>query len=184
MAEIGIASGHFDVESHHDVLGWAGFHGVNFHARHNEEHHKPGFQLILHPDRPQRILVEGRAERWVPDPPTRATYCQAVTAMVGPLLSTFNRSHGRRYRLRVLKGAEFRLSDRTTVLLDRFVVLANKASLHPLDWQRFYCLVREGRQQIPEPVLRDLLRARGFPPDNASRLAETYRHLWAFKRLA
>jgi hypothetical protein len=104
--------------------------------------------------------------------------------MVGPLLSTFNRSHGRRYRLRILKSAEFKFSDRTTVLLDRFVVLANKASLHPLDWQRFYRLVREGRHQIPEAVLRDRLQARGFSPDNANRLAETYRHLWAFKRLA
>lgn len=104
--------------------------------------------------------------------------------MVGPLLSTFNRSHGQRYRLRILKGAEFKFSDRTTVLLDRFVALANKASLHPLDWQRFYRLVSEGRQEIPEAILRDLLQAGGFPENKASQIAEIYRHLWAFKRLA
>lgn len=129
---------------------------MNFYARHDGEHHKPGFQLILLPDRLQRILVEGRAERWPLDPPTRATYCQAVTAMVGPLLSTFNRSHGQRYRLRILNSAEFKFSDRTTVLLDRFTVLANKASQHPLDWQRFYRLVRDGAtadsgSRLPRP---------------------------------
>lgn len=42
------------------------------------------------------------------------------------------------------------MSERTTTLLERFTILANTSSLHFYDWQRFYALVREGRQEIPD----------------------------------
>jgi hypothetical protein len=68
------------------------------------------------------------------------------------------------------------------VLLDRFAILANSFSLHPLDWRRFYGLVHEGRQEIPESKMRSLLIQRGFGEEKAMHLAELYAHLWAFKR--
>lgn len=67
--------------------------------------------------------------------------------------------------------------------LRRIALLANTSSLHPLDWKRFYELVRESRQELPEAELRPLLAARGFSTAKAAELAELYGHLWAFKRL-
>jgi hypothetical protein len=104
--------------------------------------------------------------------------------MVTPLLSAFNRDRGARLRLRVeAEGAGgFRPSDRTVELLQRFIVCANTSSLHPLDWGRFYDLVREGRQQIPAGDLRARLIKGGFSNAKADHLVDVYEHLWTYKQ--
>ncbi len=76
-----------------------------------------------------------------------------------------------------------RVTVRTRQLFDAFALLANTASLHKLDWDRFYRFVRESRQQVPAPTLRQLLIDAGFSPDKAAMLAEVHDHLWTFKRL-
>ena len=184
MADIGAESGRFDVERHFDSPSRAGLDVVNFRCREDAPQSDIGFQLISRPDIPGRVLIEVRASRWNPDPPTRSVYCEAAKSLVGPLLTLYNRAHSRRYRLRIEKTDRnrFRLSPRSAALLERFALLANKTSLHPLDWRRFYGLVSEGRQEIPEEELRSLLIAKGFSRDSADRLAELYTHLWAFKR--
>jgi hypothetical protein len=184
MSEIGMASGRFDVERHFDSPARAGLEVVNFRFREEAPHSGVGFQLMSRPDIPGRVLVEVRASRWKPDPPTRAVYCEAARSLVGPLLTVYNRANSKRYRLRIEKTDRnrFRISPRSTALLERFTLLANKTSLHPLDWTRFYGLVSEGRQEIPEEELRVHLMAKGFSRHSADRLAELYTHLWAFKR--
>ena len=177
MADIGRASGRFDVEHHRDA--------VNFRLRRDGPHWALGFQLLAPPDTAGGVAVEMRAQRWNPDPPTNAVYCEAARGLVSPLLTVLNRSQSTRYRLRIERfGSDrFKMSPRNKALLDRFALLANTSSLHPLDWKRFYELVRESRQELPEAELRPLLAARGFSTAKAAELAELYGHLWAFKRL-
>jgi hypothetical protein len=184
MADIGAASSCFGVECHLDRMGRAGLDVVNFRFRGDGPHRGLGFQLISWPDIPGRVLIEARAEQWAPDPPTRDVYCEAARSMMGPLLRAYNRAHSKRYCLRIEKTERdrIRLSPLSIELLDRFALLANKASLHPLDWKRFYALVSEGRQQIPEEEMRSLLIGKEFSSEAAGRLAELYSHLWAFKR--
>ncbi|HEX9965504.1 MAG TPA: hypothetical protein VGB04_11040 [Allosphingosinicella sp.] len=184
MANIAAESNLFGVERHLDRPGSAGLNVVNFRFRGDSSHRDLGFQLISRPEIPSRVLIEMRAERWALDPLTHHAYCEAARSLVGPLLSAYNRAHSTRYRLRIEKTNRdsVRLSPRSATLLDRFASLANKTSLHPLDWRRFYGLVSKGRQEIPEQKMRSLLIGRGFSPEAAGRLAELYSHLWAFKR--
>jgi hypothetical protein len=185
MAQIGLDSGRFDVEQHFDCLGEADFDIVNFRFREPSHHCGLGGQLIGRPDIKRRVILEMRAERWSPDPPTRSAYCDGAEALMQPLLSTYNRANATRYRLWIGRASRYqpKPTTRTAQLLDRFVLLANKASLHPLDWKRFYMLVREGRQELTEDRIRQLLIDGGFAREKAERLADIYVHLWTFKRL-
>lgn len=185
MADIGETSGRFLVERRHGALGAVGLDAVNFRQKEDGVHRTLGFQLLAHPGQPGRVAIEVRAQRWSPDPPSPAVYRDAARVLVGPLLNSFNRSHSTRYRLRIERRDTGRcmMTRRSQILFDRFALLANTSSLHPRDWERFYELVREGRQQIPETELRGLLRVRGFSKAKAEDLAELYGHLWAFKRL-
>jgi len=185
MADIAEKDERFSVERHYDsALLRNRLDIVNFRYHGSSPHTGVGGQLIARDDIPGRILVEMRAECWAPDPPTRAIYCAAANGLMLPLLKAYNRTYSTRHRFRiqkaVLKGTK--LSPRTKILFERFAVLANTASLHPLDWGRFYALVREGRQELPGHELRAMLVARGFSNQKAEHLSEVYGHLWNFKR--
>ncbi|MDF0541167.1 hypothetical protein PX699_02330 [Sphingobium sp. H39-3-25] len=184
MAVIGEQAGQFTVERHYDAIKDGKLDVINFRYLGSSPHMEVGGQLIGRDDLPGRVLVEMRAHWWDPDPLTRASYCTAASELMLPLLNIYNRTYDTRYRFRVqntvLKAAK--LSTRTKMLFERFVVLANTASLHPLDWDRFYALVREGRQQLPGYELRAMLIARGFSNEKAEHLSEVYAHLWNFKR--
>lgn len=184
MAVIGEQIGQFSVERHYDATKNGKLDIINFRFLGSSLHTEVGGQLIGREDIPRRVLVEMRAYRWNPDPPTRASYYTAASELMLPLLKVYNRTYDTRYRFRiqntVLKAAK--LSTRTKMLFERFVILANAASLHPLDWDRFYALVREGRQEIPGYELRAMLIARGFSKEKAEHLSEVYAHLWNFKR--
>jgi hypothetical protein len=183
---IGLAeeTGQFNIEQHECPMGDRYMEIINFRLKTESLHEGHGFQLIMHSDRQSRIEVEVRAQFWCPDPPTVGVYVDAARAMVGTLLQRYNRSFGSRYRLRVQRssGKSFRISARTQGLLTRFTTLANVRSLHFYDWERFYAIAREGRQEIPEPVFCSALVDAGFTPERASELAETYGHLRQFKR--
>mgnify|MGYP003576450751 CR=1 FL=1 len=184
MAVIGEQIGHFTVERHYDAIRNGKLDIVNFRYLGSSPHTEVGGQLIGRDDIPGRVLVEMRAHWWDPDPPTRASYCAAASELMLPLLKFYNRTYDTRYRFRIqnadLKGTK--LKSRTKILFERFAVLANTASLHPLDWDRFYAFVREGRQELPGYELRAMLIARGFSSEKAEHLSEVYVHLWNFKR--
>ncbi len=185
MAGLGEKSGKFQVERHSILPGKYRTAIVNFRLSAESIHEEHGFQLIAYDDRPGRVNVEMRAARWSPDPPTRTVYVEAAQGLVGNLLRQYNREFSARYRLRIgtRQDNAFSMSERTTKLLQRFTILANTSSLHFYDWQRFYALVREGRQEIPDYLLRSHLTKEGFSPHRASELAEIYMHLWEFKKI-
>lgn len=185
MEQIGRASGRFDVERRMLGQGATQIDGLNFRLLRDSPHEDLGFQFLAYGEDTGKVEVEVRAQRWRPDPPTRANYIEAARLMVAPLLAAFNRSTGTRLRLRIEAEAvsAFRPTDRTQALLDRFVVCANPSCLHPLDWKRFYAMVLEGRQRIPTGDLRMRLTSEGFTSAAAGKLAEIYDHLWAFKGL-
>ncbi len=184
MAVIGEQTGQFTVERHYDAIKNSKLDIVNFRYLGSRPHTEVGGQLIRRDDIPGRVLVEMRAHWWDPDPPTRASYCAAASELMLPLLKIYNRTYDARYRFRIQSAVlkAIKLSSRTKILFERFVVLANMASLHPFDWDRFYALVREGRQELPGYELRAMLIARGFSSEKAEYLSEVYVHLWNFKR--
>jgi len=173
------------VEQHFDALGQVGWHVVNIHSSRPSEHQGLGGQIISRPDLPNRIMVEMRAFRWVPDPPSRDAYVSAARALFVPLLRAYNRAYRSRHRLCVDPARKYgaRVPPATRALLDRFAILANPISIHPLDWGRFYRFVKESRRELPMEAVRVLLIEHGFARDRAHVLAELYRHLWAYKRL-
>jgi len=185
MASLGEKSGKFQVERHSIHPGKFRTDIVNFRLIAESIHEGHGFQLIAQGDRPDRVNVEMRAAQWTPNPLTKAVYIDSARALAGTLLKQYNRKFGARYRLRIgaRRSKAFEMSERTTRLLERFTMLANTSSLHFYDWQRFYGLVREGRQEMPDHLLRSYLVEAGFPVQRASELTEIYRHLWAFKKL-
>lgn len=183
MAEAARAAGWFNVERHTDALERFGVNGASFQWCGPSAHADLSFQLIGRPDVPLRVEVEVRAQRWNEDPLTAATYVTAARMLVRPLLLALNRMDGGTLRLQVeRRRKDFRLTERSRRLLDRFALLANPRALHPLDWRRFYDLVSQGRQEIPAGVLRTQLRKAGFSREGADELASLYEHLRAFKR--
>ena len=185
MRAIGTDSGRFIIEHVGDMAGGTRLEVLNFRLTEKSVHDEHGFQLIARDEKTDRIQVELRARRWSREPPTRAVYEQAARDLVQPLLRIYNRSFRTRHRLR--KGAReqrsYTMSDITETLLARFTTLANTHSLHPYDWRRFYLLVREARQEVPDHIMRQRLEDAGFTPDKARDLAQLYVHLWSFKRL-
>ena len=185
MAEIARRSGQFVVEDKRESAAGPYLEIVNFRFKEQSPHDGLGFQLIAHRDTPGRVSVEVRASNWSPDPPTRNVYCETAKILTREMLRIYNKTYESRLRLRIVSGGhnQFKITKRTASLLDSFMVLANTSSLHPLDWKRFYGLVRESRQEIPVGELRAALRKAGFSIEKADYLSELYEHLWAFKRL-
>jgi hypothetical protein len=184
MALIAEESGQFVVERHFDPFQNGKLDVVNLRCLAETGHADGGGQLIAREERPNRVLVEMRARQWRPDPPTREAYGAFAKALIVPLLEVYNRAHKVRYRLRIQReGPVFPITDRTMTLFEQFAALANTASLHALDWERFYRFIRDSRQELPEHRLRSMLIAEGFSAEKASHLVELYEHLWAYKRV-
>ena len=185
MARLGEVSDQFHVERHSSQPGDCRTNLVNFRLISESIHEDDGFQLVAYDDRSGRVNVEIHASSWSLHPPSRLAYIEAAHSSVGKLLKQYNRKFGARYRLRVgvPKDNLFTMSQRTTILLDQFTILTNKRAIHFYDWQRFYALVRQGRQEIPACLLRSRLNEGGFSSQRAAELAEIYSHLWTFKKL-
>jgi hypothetical protein len=185
MVRLGEASGCFDAERVHNALGVAGYEAATFDPQEECIHRGLRFALLFDPEKPKAIRVELVAERWSRDPATYDAYLAAARSLVAPVLAEWGKAHSKRYRLRIERHKKEgpKLTERTLELVERFALLANTSSLHPLDWNRFYLLVHHGRQKIPEHELRARLIDKGFSEQKADRLAELYGHLWAFKQL-
>lgn len=186
MAALGEQTGRFAIEHVDDRLGGTKLEVVNFRFVGESPHEEHGFQLIARDEMCDRIQVEMRARRWSPDPPTEQVYSKSASDLIKPLLTRYNREFGTRHRLRIggrRAAKPFRMSAKSETLLKRFTILANTSALHPLDWGRFYELVRAGRQRIPGHVMRDRLVVAGFTQEKADHLAKVYHHLWEFKQL-
>lgn len=185
MADLAESDSSLIVERHAEPLGREGWHIVNLRSLRLSVHEDSGGQLIVRPDRTGRILVEMRALRWQPDPPSRDVYIRAARDLFAPLLSAYNKVNGQRYRMRIARVQKPKsfLFQRTQTLLDHFALLANQRSLHSLDWDRFYRFVKECHHELPMEAVRALLIEHGFSRDRADNLAQLYEHLWAYKRL-
>ena len=189
MANIAEKSGAFAVERHFGALGDADFDIVNFRSTKSSPHIGLGVQLISQLDPKHIIAVEVRAERWSPDdPPTYATYVAEAKALIGPLLSAYNRDTNTRHRMSIpkMKILEPKPPPQSEKLFKRFAVLANKSVLHPLDWGRFYEFVRNSRMRSPlyEEDMARLLMKEGFSAQYAKHIAGVYFHLCEYKHSA
>lgn len=188
MANIAEKSEIFTVEQELDALGTNGFDVINLRLTKSPRHRALGGQLIVQPESKNTVAVEIRAERWSPDdPPTYETYVAEARALIGPLLSAYNREAGTRHRMTVptKRKLEPKPPPQSTKLFKRFTALANKSGLHPLDWRRFYEFARDSRMRRPlsdEDMVR-LLMKEGFSERCARDIAEVYGHLREFKQL-
>ena len=139
-------------------------------------------QFIAEAPETAQLRVCLRACRWQPDdPPTYAIYTQAAKEVVKPLLDAYALQHGRRYRLRIpsRSSLEPHLPAGTNQMLCSFTRLANKTTLHHLDWDRFYRFIRHchnHRVRCEFGDLRRLLVKAGFDEEKAERLADIYHH--------
>jgi hypothetical protein len=183
MMSLAQSKRHMVVEFCQDTFGNEGLHFANFLLSGSSQHSRSGGQLIVRPDE-VRVCVEMRSAQWPSDYPTRNEYIEFAREVFGPLLRFYNREFGTHHRMRVPRPRlSNQLSPKAMCLLEQFAVLANKRSLHPLDWERFYLFVRNSRFEAPEGILGPLLIKRGFPIEKARMLAELYHHLWNFKKL-
>lgn len=171
------------VELHQDAFGKDGLHFANFFLLVVSENLRSGGQLIVRPDE-ARVQVEMRSATWESGHPTRDKYIAFCKEVFGPLLHDYNRVFGTHHRMRIARPRSgYQLPPHSKRLFERFSILANKRSLHPLDWERFYLFVRNSRREIPEGTLRSLLVQKGLPAETAQMLSDLYHHLWRFKRL-
>lgn len=161
---------HMAVEFYQDTFGNEGLHFANFLLPNSSKCSRSGGQLIVRPDE-ARVCVEMRSAQWHSGYPTRDEYIQFSRDVFCPLLHLHNREFGTRYRMRVRRPrSNHQLPPQAMKLFERFAVLANVRSLHPLDWERFYLFVRNSRQEAPEGVLGPLLIKKGFSVENARML--------------
>jgi len=143
-----------------------------------------GVQLIARSELKGRIAVEIRASYWSPDPPTFDIYCEAARDLLSPMLKIFNKQTGNRLRLRIPTKSQLtpKLSPASAKLFERFIRMANKSALHPLDWRRFYAFVHDSRMYpLHETDMTRLLESRGFSRSYAIEIASIYRHLCEYK---
>lgn len=189
MAQIAKKSGQFDVEIEHNALGIDGRSVANLRVLKSKQHKGLEAQLIIQPDARKEVAVEIKAGRWSPqDPPAYETYVTEAKALIGRLLTEYNRAKGKRYRITIpaKEKLEPKLPPQSQKLFKRFTSLANRTDLHHLDWQRFYEFVRDSRMRKPlsEEDMARLLCKEGFPEQHAHEIAEIYRHLRDYKQLA
>jgi hypothetical protein len=72
------------------------------------------------------------------------------------------------------------LPKRTKYFFDQFIQVADdKEALHPLEWKQFYVFIQaahEGRTNLLEYELEELLISKGFQSEMAKRLSDVYQH--------
>lgn len=138
-------------------------------------------QFIYRYDKPSIICVEIRARLWNPDPPNYEIYVKEAKRIAGNLLKSYNKTFDSRRCLTIQKKkqTEPSLSPGAKKVFRRFVTLANKRSLHPLDWKRFYEFVRfchAHRIKLYEDEVEWLLGKEGFGEKKSSYIADIYMH--------
>jgi hypothetical protein len=138
-------------------------------------------QFILYSDKPSILSVEVRARAWMPDPPNYESYVKEAKRIAGGLIKAYNQSFNSRRRLTIQKKkqTEPTLPPGANGVFNKFVALANKSSLHPLDWKRFYDFARfchAHRVMLYEDEIEWLLKKNGFSEKMARYIADIYTH--------
>ena len=137
-------------------------------------------QIIIAPDT-TKAIIEVRATKWVPDPPTYDVYAESARAIFEPLLRQYNKRFASRRRLSIQakSDTEPKLPAKAQKIFDHFVILANKSGLHPYDWQRFYDFIWHCASHNLELTPRDiqeLLIAAEFSEEYAEYIADIFIH--------
>ena len=171
----------FKAEIHEHIPSFENMAALNLEPMGATAHQGLMGHLISDPELPGRVKVEVTASRWHPGPPTYETFVQAARAMFDPQLRDYNRQHGARVRMTIeTKGQlEPKLPPEAQKLFTRFVGLATKTALHPLDWKRFYgfvCHCHGRRLKLAEHDVKRLLVTAGFSEDKARYIADVYEH--------
>lgn len=160
-------------------------HLANVRLKQSTIHRQLGLQFIYFSQLKERISVEVRASRWLPDdPPTYATYVQAAKDIASPILKAYNSRHNTLYRLRIQSQSSLvpKLTPAAEKLFLSFIRHANTSALHPLDWQRMYRFVWKSRGvPLHEEDMAALLEKHGFTSEYAARVASICVHLHDFK---
>jgi len=169
------------VEKVEDFQGFEGFGSLNIRLKSNGQTEDIGGQVIASPDDEARVAIEVIASRWNGDI-THDLYIQFARNLFGPLIQRYNIKHNTKLRLYIQptkRNAEPKLPPKAKQLFERFVRLANKRALHPLDWKRFYGFVRFCHAyhiKLQDSSLSRLLVLSGFSEKEAHYLADLYRH--------
>jgi hypothetical protein len=179
--------GGFNVEVAHECFGGDKIHVANIKCLTPSPHRDLGIQFIAWGSEKSRISVEVRASRWgTEDPPSYQVYCEAAKSIANPILKQYNAATNSRCRLKIPSQAAMlpKLSPSNEKNFNRFVALANRTGLHPLDWRRFYQFVWHNRgRPIGEAEMEILLVKNGFPSEYAREISTVYVHLCEFKAL-
>ena len=138
-------------------------------------------QFIFQYDNPSTVYVEVRAGLWNPDPPNYEIYVKEAKRIAGSLIKEYNHSFPSRRRLTIQKKSQTEpsLSPVANKVFRKFVILANKRSLHPLDWKRFYEFVRfchAHHVKLYEDEIEWLLNKEGFGEGKSRYMADIYGH--------
>lgn len=159
--------------------------GINIFPKDDLGFIKLGGQLICIPDKNDQIRVETRANQWIPEDVTRDIYLQATHHIFDNLIKAYNSRYKKCHRMRVIKEKYRGLPPKATEALKDFTFLANKTSLHLLDWQRVYTFVRvcHATRVNPEKgLIRGMLSKEGFDDNKAEYIADIISHLLDFMK--
>ncbi len=177
--------GTFKVDVINNFGGSEGHDIVELRSHAQSVHDELVIRFNTHKSQGTRIAVRPCARQWNPDdPPKYETYCQAARDFSGPVLRSYNSTHGTRYRLRVptRKSMVPKLPHATDKLFKQFVNSVNKSVLSPFDWECFYKFVWFSRMRtMHDEDMTSLLIENGFTPEYAKDIASVYIHLCHFR---
>jgi hypothetical protein len=188
MRKVALQAKKFDVELHNNFSG-QGLDILNISPQLSNSHVGLLGQFINNPNKPSIMLVEVRAERWLPEPPTYKTYVEAANEVIKPLLQSYNLTFGTKYRLTIesQKSLEPKLPPRANQRFKEFVTLANKQILHPYDWERFYYFIyacSSRNVKVIQEDVEELLLSSGFSEQNSEEIANVFWHGVSLLRLS
>ena len=177
MVELAKESGKYELQTLSDSMC---MDIVNFIPKENLGHDDLHGQLIYEYKKENQIRVEIRSRAWNPEYPTKEIYLEAAHHIFDNLIKTYNSRYKKRYRMRVVKEKSPGLPPKAIEALKNFAFLANKTSLHKLDWQRLYKFVRvchATRANLEKGLIWGLLSKEGFDDKKAEYIADIASHL-------
>ena len=188
MADIAEQSKNFKVERRFDYELMLNLDIVDFFPQFHVPHQEFLGQLIYIPKYKQKVAVEVRANRWAADQLTYDVYVSALHTIFNSLLRQYNKTFQQRYRLSVKSKEDLEptLPPNANSAFTAFARLANRGSLHPLDWDRFYRFVYVCHATHVNPSQDNLVRLlvkERFDEEYAERIASIFGHLIDFARL-
>lgn len=183
-----LETNNFQIEFHKDFLG-TGFDILDLTPQFTTSHLGLFGQLIIEPQKEGVIVVEMKAERWNPEPPTYKTYVDSAKEIIAPLLKSYNSVFKTQHKLSIqsVKNLKPKLPPRASLRFYEFITMANKQMLHPLDWKRFYYFIyacSPKNVKTSQDDVMELLLLSGFSDDDSNHLASIFGHGVSILRLA